>query len=160
MIYEEIVKYCEKRGVRIIGKIGMDDMISEYLQIIGDVEKKIRESSSAKCFYTVRDGNVLTIYSGIRDSFSNFYSLKSMYNYKFKIQFFPSMRATMRIGINNVSSYAFLNPEITLSIGLEPKKFENNVNTIIDFVIKHTSSIDENMFLDYCKTVAAIDELC
>jgi len=155
MIYNEIVKYCEKRGVRIIGKIGMDDMISEYLQIIGDVENKIRESGSADYFYTVRDGNVLTIYLGRRNS----YSLNSMYNYRFKIQFVPSMRATMRIGINNVSSYTF-NPEITLSIGLDPKKFENNVNTIIDFVIKHTSSIDKDMFLDYCKTVAAIDELC
>lgn len=158
MIYDEIVKYCEKRGVRIIGKIGIDDMISEYLQIIGDVEKKIRESGSANCFYTVRDSNVLTIYSGIRDSFSNFYSLNSTYNYSFKIQFVPSMRATMRIGINNVSSYTF-NPEITLSIGLDPEKFENNVNTIIDFVIKHASLIDKDMFLDYCKTVAAIDEL-
>lgn len=159
MVYDELVKYCEKRGVRIIGKIGMDDMISEYLQIIGDVEKKIRESRSAKCFYTVRDGNVLTIYSGRCDSYGNFYRIDTAYNYKFKIQFFPSMRATMRIGINNVSSYTF-NPEITLSIGLDPKKFENNVNTIIDFVIKHTSSIDKDMFLDYCKTVAAIDELC
>ena len=159
MIYDELVKYCEKRGIRIIGKIGMDDMISEYLQIISDVEKKIRESGSAKCFYTVRDGNVLTIYSGRCDSYSNFYRIDAAYNYKFKIQFFPSMRATMRIGINNVSSYTF-NPEITLSIGLDPKKFENNVNTIIDFIIKHTSSIDKDMFLDYCKTVAAIDELC
>lgn len=155
MIYDELVKYCEKRGVRIIGKIGMDDMISEYLQIIGDVEKKIRESGSANSFYTVRDGNVLTIYSGICE----LYRLPATYNYTFKIQFVPSMRATMRIGINNVSSYVF-NPEITLSIGLDPKKFENNVNTIIDFVIKHASSIDKDMFLDYCKTVAAIDELC
>lgn len=156
MIYDEIVKYCEKRGVRIIGKIGMDDMISEYLQIIDDVEKKIRESGSAGCFYTVRDGNVLTIYLGIRNS----YSLNSMYNYRFKILFVPSMRATMRIGVNDVSSYAAFNPEITLSIGLDPKKFENNVHTIIDFVIKHASLIDKDMFLDYCKTVAAIDELC